>query len=41
MRVKKYDEFVNEEINLKKALVGGALALLKLLEICNNAKDSK
>lgn len=26
MRVKKYDEFVNEEINLKKALVGGALA---------------
>jgi uncharacterized protein YxjI len=31
MKIKKYDEFVNEEINLKKAIIGGALAASTLV----------
>ena len=31
MNIKKYNEFVNEEINLKKAIIGGALAASTLV----------
>jgi hypothetical protein len=31
MKIKKYEDFINEEINLKKALVGGAIGAASFL----------
>jgi uncharacterized protein YxjI len=38
--IKDYNQFVNEEINLKKALVGGAIAASSLLGSCEAPSDS-
>lgn len=40
MKLKKYNEFVNEEINLKKAIIGGALAASTLAG-CDDTEMAK
>jgi len=40
-KVKSYEDFVNEEINLKKALVGGALAASLADKADENSDDDK
>ena len=40
MKLKRYEQFVNEEINFKKALIGGAIAASTLTG-CDDAEMSK
>jgi len=40
MKLKKYKDFVNEEINLKKAIIGGALAVSTLVG-CDDGEITK
>lgn len=41
MKIKNYEEFVNEEINLKKALVGGAIIASMANPSCKKAEITK